>query len=44
MAPPCRNAQPPHGDVPNIIRAIKAMVAALTQQSNAMMQEHEASM
>jgi len=30
--------------VPDIARAIEAMVAALTQQSTAMMQQHEASM
>jgi len=32
------------GDAPDIIRAIEAMVAAMTQQSTSMMQQHEASM
>jgi len=31
MAPPRRNPQSPRGDAPDIARAIKAMVAALTQ-------------
>jgi len=44
MAPPRVNPQPPQSDAPDIARAIEAMVAALTQQSNAMMQQHEASM
>jgi len=44
MAPPCRDTQPSQDDVPDIARAIEAMVAAMTQQSMAMMQQHEASM
>jgi len=38
MTPPHINPQPPRGDASDIARAIEAMVAALTQQSNAMMQ------
>jgi len=44
MAPPRRTPQSSQGDVPNIARAIEAMVAAMAQQSAAMMQQHEASM
>jgi len=51
MAPPRRTSQSSQGDVPDIARAIEAMVAAMTQQSAAMMQQsaammqqHEASM
>jgi len=44
MAPPRRASQSSQGDVPDIARAIEAMVAAMTQQSAAMMQQHEASM
>ena len=44
MAPPHRTSQSSQGDVPDIARAIEAMIAAMTQQSTAMMQQHEASM
>jgi len=44
MAPPRRNPQSPRGDGPDIARAIEAMVATMTKQSKAMMQQHEASM
>jgi len=44
MAPPRRTPQSSQGDVPDIARAIEAMVAAMTQQSTAMMQQHEMSM
>jgi len=44
MAPPRRTSQSSQGDVPDIARAIEAMVAAMAQQSAAMMQQHEASM
>jgi len=44
MAPPHRNPQSSQGDTPDIARAIEAMVAALTQQSANMMQQHEVSM
>jgi len=44
MAPHRRTSQSSQGDVPDIARAIEAMVAAMTQQSIAMMQQHEASM
>jgi len=44
MAPSRRTLQPSQGDVSDIARAIEAMVAAMTQQSTAMMQQHEASM
>ena len=44
MAPPRRTSQSSQADVPDIARAIEAMVAAMTQQSTAMMQQHEASM
>jgi len=44
MAPPRRTSRSSQGDVPDIARAIEAMVAAMTQQSAAMMQQHEASM
>jgi len=44
MAPHRRNAQSSQGDAPDIARAIEAMVAAMAQQSTAMMQQHEASM
>jgi len=43
MTPPSRNPQSPCGDAPDIVRAIEAIVAALTQQRNNMMQQHEAS-
>jgi len=43
MAPPRRTSQSSQGDVLDIVRAIEAMVAAMTQQSMAMMQQHEAS-
>jgi len=39
-----RTPQSSQGDVPDIARAIEAMVAAMTQQSTTMMQQHEASM
>jgi len=42
MAPPRRTPQSSQGDLPNITRAIKAMVAAMTQQSTAMIQQHKA--
>jgi len=35
---------PPQGDGQDLTRAIEVMAATLTQQSNAMMQQHEASM
>jgi len=44
MAPRRRNPPSSQGDAPDISRVIEAMVAALTQQSNNMMQQHEASM
>jgi len=44
MAHSRRNPQSSQDDAPDIARAIEAMVAALTQQSNGMMQQHEASM
>ena len=44
MAPPRKTPQSSQGDVPDIARAIEAMVAAMAQQSAAMMQQHEASM
>jgi len=44
MAPSRRTPQSSQGDVPDIVRTIEAMVAAMTQQSTAMMQQHEASM
>ena len=44
MAPQRRNSQPSQGDAPDIVRAIEAMVVAMTQQSTTMMQQHEASM
>jgi len=44
MAPSRRTPQSSQGDVPDIARAIKAMVAAMTQKSTIMMQQHEASM
>jgi len=44
MAPQHRNSQPSQGDTPDIARTIEAMVAAMTQQSTMMMQQHEASM
>ena len=44
MAPPRRASQSSQGDVPDISRAIEAMVAAMMQQSTTMMQQHEASM
>jgi len=44
MAPPRRASKSSQGDAPDIARAIEAMVAAMTQQSAAMMQQHEASM
>jgi len=44
MAPPRRTSQSSQGHVPDIARAIKAMVAAMAQQSAAMMQQYEASM
>jgi len=44
MAPHRRTSQSSHGDAPDIARAIKAMVAVMTQQSTTMMQQHEASM
>jgi len=37
MAPPHKTQQSSQGDVPNIARAIEAMVAAMTQQSTTMM-------
>jgi len=43
MAPPRRTSQSSQGDVPDITKAIEAMVAAMTHQSTAMMQQHEAS-
>jgi len=44
MAPSRRTPQSSQGDVPDIARAIEAMVAAMTQQSTTMMQRREASM
>jgi len=44
MAPPRRTSQSSQADVPDIARAIEAIVTAMTQQSKAMMQQHEASM
>ena len=44
MAHPRRNSQSSKGDVPDIDRAIEAMVATMTQQSTTMMQQHEAFM
>jgi len=44
MAPPRRTSQSSQGDLPDIARAIEAMVAAMTQQSTAIMQQHEAAM
>jgi len=44
MAPHRRTSQSSQGDAHDIARAIKAMVAAMTEQSMAMMQQHEASM
>jgi len=44
MAPHHRTSQSSQGDVPNIARAIEVMMAAMTQQSTTMMQQHEASM
>ena len=44
MAPPRRTSQSSQGDVPDIAKAIEAMVAAMTQQSTTMIQQHEASM
>jgi len=44
MAPQRRNSQSSQGDALDIARAIEAMVAAMTQQSTSMMQQHEASM
>jgi len=44
MAPPRRNSQSSQGDVPDIARAIEALMAAMTQHSTTMMQQHEASM
>jgi len=44
MAPPRKNSQSSQGDVPDIAKAIEAMVVAMTQQSTTMMQQHEASM
>jgi len=44
MAPPHRNSRSSQDDVPDIARAIEAMVAAMTQQSTAMMKQHEVSM
>jgi len=38
MAPPLRNPQSSQDDVSDIARAIEAMVAAMTQQSTAIMQ------
>jgi len=43
IAPPRMNPQSSLGNVPDIARAIEAMVAILTQQSNTMIQQHEAS-
>jgi len=44
MAPPPRTLQSSQGDVPDIARAIEAMVVGMTQQSTTMMQQHETSM
>jgi len=45
MAPPrVAPPPPPQGDGQDLARAIKAIAAALTQQSNAMLQQHEAAM
>jgi len=44
MAPPCRTSQSSQGDVPDIARAIETMVETMTQQSTAMIQQHEALM
>jgi len=44
MTPPCRTPQSSHYDVQDIAREIEAMVAAMTQQSTVIMQQHEASM
>jgi len=44
MAPPRMTSQSFQGDVPDIARAIEAMVVAMTQQSTTMMQQHETSM
>jgi len=38
MAPPRTTSQSSQGDVPDIAKAIEAIVAAMTQQSTAMMQ------
>jgi len=43
MAPPRIARPPPQGDAPDLARAIEVMATTLTQQSNAMMQQHEAS-
>jgi len=44
MASPRRTPQSSQGDIPDIARAIEAMMAAITQQSTIMMQQHEVSM
>jgi len=44
MTPSRRTPQSSQGNVPDIARAIEAMVAAMTQQSTTMMQQHKASM
>jgi len=44
MTPPRRTLQSSQDDVPDIARAIEAMVAIMTQQSTIMMQQHKASM
>jgi len=45
MAPPrIAPPAPPQGDWQDLTRAIEAMAAALTQQSNAMLQQHEVAM
>ena len=44
MAPPRRTSQSSQGDLPDIPRAIEAMVVAMTQQSIAMMQQDEVTM
>ena len=42
MAPPRRTYQSSQGNVPDIARAIEELVAVMTQQSIAMMQQHGA--
>jgi len=44
MVPHRRTSQSSQGDIPDIARAIEAMVVAMMQQSTAMMQQPKASM